>query len=614
VNAAKTRRRKGRPPSRVEVGQLDEPQPSGQRSGGGVNRSHLLLLLVVAALVFVFAPALRAPVALDDYPQRAMIEGTLIPHRSPFNLYALVDDGNRAAQLARGALPWWSDAALKVSFLRPLPSALIWFDYQQWGYGGFFPHVHSLLWWAVAVFATFQLFSQLFSHRAALVGAIIFALSPAHMLPILWLANRNALVTVAFGTWALAQHVQWRDNLTRRDGMRSLALWALTLLSGEYALGFTGYVLAIELFRRGDSRARRVLAVATYAVPALLYLMVRAALGYGVSGSGLYASPFNEPARVIANAPRALGTLLASLWCCVDEAWSTTASPEILAAAVAALALLLATAIHAACRRLDRVKRDHALWLLIGSLLALLPVLPARASTRFLGVAALGASAVVGIIIEAAWTDRRRLGQSNQRSVRGVPALGVIGSVIALGLTYAYGIESAQESHEFASSGAAAEEAFDRSLDFIRARGEERASTLVVLRGITPPTALTIPFMLHDAAPERFRALTETTGRITVARPGPTVLVITPVDGNSLLRYGTTDPTRAKGMHVDDAFSVPGMRVTVLAVSSDQEPLALRFDFERDLNDPSFHWLIEGANGFRDATIPPVGKQLNVGL
>jgi len=134
------------------------------------------------------------------------------------------------------------------------------------------------------------------------------------------------------------------------------------------------------------------------------------------------------------------------------------------------------------------------------------------------------------------------------------------------------------------------------------------------LRGVTPPTALTAPFMLRDVAPQRFRVLTETTARITVARPGPKVLVITPTDDGPLLRYGRDDPTRGSPMHFDEQFVVPGMRVTVLAVTDDQEPRALRFDFDQDLDDPSFRWLIEGANGFRDATMPPVGKQLNVQL
>jgi hypothetical protein len=67
-------------------------------------------------------------------------------------------------------------------------------------------------------------------------------------------------------------------------------------------------------------------------------------------------------------------------------------------------------------------------------------------------------------------------------------------------------------------------------------------------------------------------------------------------------------------MRVNEQFAVPGMRVTVLAVKEDQEPMALRFDFDQDLDDPSFHWLIEGADGFRDARMPPVGKQLNVQL
>ena len=94
--------------------------------------------------VFLNRAALRGPLALDDFMQRALIEGRPIPKRGPLNLYDFVANDNRTALLDQGAIPWWSDPHLTIRFLRPLPSALVWADHRLFGYAAFGPHVLSL--------------------------------------------------------------------------------------------------------------------------------------------------------------------------------------------------------------------------------------------------------------------------------------------------------------------------------------------------------------------------------------------------------------------------------------------------------------------------------------
>ena len=156
---------------------------------------YFAFAVVVALALASRLPSLRAPVALDDFTQRAMIEGKLTAHRAPWNLYDFVDTDNHAGLLDRGGVPWWNDTAeYKARFLRPLPSLLVWLDFQLAGYNGFLPHLHSLLWWAIAVFGAHALFRHLLGPRAALFCTAVFAVSPAHTVPIFWLANRNVLV------------------------------------------------------------------------------------------------------------------------------------------------------------------------------------------------------------------------------------------------------------------------------------------------------------------------------------------------------------------------------------------------------------------------------------
>ena len=324
--------------------------------------------LMVLAVV-VHGPALFSPLALDDYTQRAMIEGRLTPARGPANLFALTDDTNRASLFDRGVLPWWADANLKTKFLRPLPSALVWLDFKLSGYAGFYPHLHSFAWWAAAVLGAHVLFRRLFRSRTAYIATLFFALSPAHTVPIWWLANRNVLVTVAIGTWALAYHASWRESGRSRDALVTCLLWTATMLTGEYALCLAGYVIAIEIVRRDERLPRRLLGISAFAAPAGAYLIVHWALGFGVHGSAMYRNPIDDFGGYVGGAPRAIGILLGSAWLGIDETWSATASAETLAFLLASAAAAIAVAWRIAVRAMEAREQARATWLLIGSFL-----------------------------------------------------------------------------------------------------------------------------------------------------------------------------------------------------------------------------------------------------
>ena len=180
----------------------------------------------------------------------------------------------------RGVIPWWTDPRLVVCFLRPLPSALVWADHLLFGAHAVWPHLHSLLWWALGTFGVAVLLRRSFGLRAGLLGTLVFALAPCHAIPLVWIANREALVSTALGVWALVSYERWREEHRPRDGAASLLLFALATLAGEYTLGFVGYAVAIELTVRRQPIARRALGVLAFVVPVAAYLAVHLALGY----------------------------------------------------------------------------------------------------------------------------------------------------------------------------------------------------------------------------------------------------------------------------------------------------------------------------------------------
>src|SRR5436190_458026 len=359
----------------------------------------IVVLGALAAGAVANRAALRAPLEMDDVAQRAMIEGTLTPRRGPFNLYDFVADDNRAALMERGVIPWWSDPHLVTRFLRPLPSVLVWLDHRLFGYDAFGPHLLSLLWWVGAVLAAHMLYRRTLGPRPSLAATVVFALSPTLAIPLVWAANRNVIVTVTFGAFALALYTRWRDDRRRVQGIATAAAFTATALTGEYALCLVGYLVAFELCRRAEPALRRLTGVLPALVPFLLYSVARAALGYGAIASGFYRDPTADTSAYVDALPRAISALLAASWLGVD-----VLSPWLASNAFRAILLLGGGAVVVGTvwrAQRGRSAADHrgALWLACGSLIALLPLASTEPSRRLLGVAAIGVSGAVGVLL-----------------------------------------------------------------------------------------------------------------------------------------------------------------------------------------------------------------------
>ena len=327
-----------------------------------------------------------------------MIEGTLTPRRGPFNLYDFVSDDNRADLLARGAIPWWSDPHLVIRFLRPLPSALVWLDHRLFGYGAYAPHLVSLLWWAGAVLAAYALYRIVAGPRAALVGVVLFSFSPTLAIPLVWLANRDTLLTLTFGALALTCYVRWRRERRWRSGFATAAAFGASALTGEYALCLAGYLVAFELCHPKESYGRRLTGAVPAAVPLLLYALTHVALGYGTRGSGFYRDPITAPVEYLRALPRVLSALLAYSWLGADETASWVGSNPFPAVLLEGGAVLVLGTIWNTRR--DALSGGGGAWLASGSVLALIPLTTTEPSRRILGIAALGVSGALGVLIE----------------------------------------------------------------------------------------------------------------------------------------------------------------------------------------------------------------------
>jgi hypothetical protein len=561
------------------------------------HRSWTAGIVVLGALAtgaFVNRAALDASLDLDDFAQRAMIEGKLTPKRASFNLYDFISDDNRTALLDRGVIPWWSDPRLAIRFARPLPSVLVWLDHRLFGWDAFAPHVLSFLWWVAAVLAAHTLYRTAVERRPALVATAIFALSPTLAIPLVWLANRNILVTLTFGAFALALYVRWRNERLRILGLATAAAFGATALTGEYALCLVGYLVAFEVCRRGEPARRRVTGALPAAVPFVIYAAAHAALGYGAVGSGFYRDPIDNPTAYLQALPRAASTLFAAAWLGVDVTSSWLTSHALRTILILGGCALVVYTAWSAQRGRSGPDASGGSWLASGSVIALLPLAVTEPSRRLLGVVALGVGGAVGVLIDR---GLRRLRRPLQLS-----ALLVVAAVAGFIHLAAAPFQTRRLSRD------ALEDQTDSLRRFATVpRRAPSVDTTLVVRANYGLTVLSAPFILRDEAPKRWRVLSHTFAQTAAIRTSPSAIEIVQ-DNVPLFPLGTTGIVRTVPFTVGDVVEIPGMRATVLRIDDAGTPTNVRYEFDHDLDSSEVTWISEGRSGFSDIDPrPPLG-------
>jgi hypothetical protein len=568
---------------------------SVRRTGGlrAILRPAAVPLLALLALA-VRLPILTAPRYADDFNQLAMLEGTYPACPGPLNLYDFISDANRSPLMELGILPWWSHPHMELRFLRPLSSALLWLDWRVFGErGAFFGHVHSLLWWAASSWGVYRLLREGFARRVALIAAFVFAVAPCHAYPLTWMANREALVSTALGTFGLIAYVRWRERRRPFDGLASLALFAAAMLAGEYSLCFTGYVVAIEATRSGEPFRRRATGIACFAVPVLAYLATRHALHYGAFGTGYYHDPLRDFGAYAAAFPSRATVLFNSAWMGLDDGTSPGkygwAVAPIIAAVIAAL-------LRRVWADIDREDRRRLAWMFGGSILALAPVVAVGAMPRLLEISMIGVSGTIALLLDRVWFPR---------SPRPRRRADEWAEIFALLLGFTHLVHAPLDSWLMQRYLRDVAVSRDREMTWLHDKAIGKAM-VVIVRADYFSTVFASPLRLEPGTP--LRDLSFQSGRLLVVRSSAHELELVagskplfPVGSDDLIRNDDI-PVRA-----GDAVTLPGMRARVLDLRGDGTPRRVAFDFDCDLDDPSYLWVIEKGAAFHELKLPPPG-------
>ncbi|MFI5309530.1 MAG: hypothetical protein ACHQ53_19395, partial [Polyangiales bacterium] len=307
---------------------------------GGVvletKRARLIELAYAAAVavtlglgLHLFWPALKLGLFADDYVALAMLDGHFAAPRGSFDLFDFANGSavDVVALRRLGSVAWWAPDDFRVSFLRPLSSALWQIDRALFGKAFWAYHAHSFFAWALLVLAAATCYRRMLTPAVAAFATLAFALDESHHFSVLWLSNRGGIYAVAFGVLGLHAHLRYRAGGARAHALLSATAFCAALAFGEWALPMFGYLVAFELLATRDPLRVRVRALLPAGLPALAFLGLRALLGYGARGSGEYVDPAAEPAHFALALAQRVPVFVADMLANIPSGWWDGGSP-----------------------------------------------------------------------------------------------------------------------------------------------------------------------------------------------------------------------------------------------------------------------------------------------
>ncbi len=558
----------------------------------------------------IVAPSLATGLAVDDWLHFARATGRDPFHASRFELFEFVSGraGDLRILVETGIGPWFTFPGLRLSFLRPLSSALHVLEYGLWPSAPWAMHAVSIALYAALVLLAARLYRRLEGPAptapwTAGLAALMYAVAPGHGIPVGWIANRNAVLAAVFGVGAILAHDRWRRDGWRPGPWVAASSLALALASGESAIATVAYLVAHAVALDEAPARRRALALAPYAGVIAAWQLAYRGLGYGATGSGLYLDPLREPVVFASEAgQRLVALIVGSVATPPSDVVSFLSSSGV--RAFTALGLVVLAWVGWVLRPL--IQRDRAArFFAVGAVLAAVPICATFPSNRLLLFVDLGALGLVARLLTAL-SDRAPwlpAAASWQRPARALGALLWVVHVAA------------------APPLLAISACVPRLANALLAHVGRHVASPESLAGRTVVAVNSPSFLLNaygfmlprwgrDAAARLGRTLATGSDPVHVHRPDRFTLVIRPELG--FLREATTLLVRgpAHPMRVGETVDVGGMTAEVLELNAEGRPAEVRFRFERPLEDPSFYWVGFVGTAFEEIRLPEPGESM----
>jgi hypothetical protein len=588
----------------------------------------------VALGTWLFWPTLDAGLFADDYVALAMVDGRFSAPRRPLDLFDFANGSasDIAAAQRLGSIPWWAPDGFRIAFLRPLSSALWHVDRALFGDAVWAYHAHSIAAWALLVVAAGLCYRRVFTRGVAALSTLLFAIDHSQHFPVLWLSNRGGLYAIAFGVFGLCAHLRARaggGGGARAYAWLSALCFTVGLGFGEWALPMLGYVLAYELVGATDAPRARLRALLGSLGPGAIFMLARALLGYGAHGSGAYVDPAVDPLRFAGALVTRVPVLLADMMWNVPAAWWDNGSPwreRVLGwdlvgpatwsrlpgwpayhAALGALTVICVVALWRwTARGLHAAEARKLGFLSAGALLALLPVVGSFLSTRLTIGAFFGFAPLLALAL-------RRVARVLLDAPRvPLPRWSAAYAAAAL-LVYLHVLEPLQQDIGLQADALSVTTPWVRNAEIDPERLGEQRVFLLASREFT--TTFYFAYIWSYAGlplPRSVYPLSAAPTAHDVVRVADDTIEMRALGGAFLQSSGEfMFRDRALYARTGEQRGLPGMRVEI-ARARRGAPEALRFVFERSVDDPSYVFLAATQTGFARVKMPAVGRTLRV--
>jgi hypothetical protein len=522
--------------------------------------------------------------------------------RAPWDLFSFATVEHNHTLMEAGVFPWWTDHELVISFYRPLSSLTMWLDSVLWPNNRALMHLQSMVWFALLLAAVGATFRELsISPKHAALALLLYAVDDARSMPVAWLAQRNALVSIAPAVLALLCHHRLRSGGSKWLGLLGpLCLW-VGFQGGESALSICAYLLAYALvFDHGTLRAR-LGALVPYLVVVIAWRALYLYLGRGALHSGIYVDPGRDPVEFLRLLSQRLPILLlgqiglpfSDMW----EAYPLIAvwlKPVVLVFALCMLAMF-----YLLLRPLLREHRVLRFWLL-GALLATVPVCGVHPEDRMLTATGIGAmqlvSAYLWAILDGTYVHPTRW------------------TSIGAGIMVAVHLVFAPLTLPLRSFDIYTMERLMVHSDKTLPQGEEAKGKTLVL--VNPPLdvfAVYFPVFRgarHWTLPDHFRWLATGEADLTITRVDESSLALSPEGGflatASQVMFRRVDRRFA----LNEEIKLNGTTYKVVSLTEDGRPQQLLVHFDRPLESPDFAWRVWGKHEYLPFTPPAIGKSV----
>ena len=564
-------------------------------------------LIVFVVGMALAAPALTADFTADDHLHRLLVKddpGVPGLASRPFDLFVFAngDAATTRAIIDAGMFPWWTDPNLRLAFLRPVSSATHALDHALWPDSAPAQLAHNLVWHALVLALVWLVFRRFMAARwIAVLALALFAFDDARGPVVGWIANRNSLVALAIALPALLAHDRWRrDGWTRGRWLGPL-VFAVSLLAGESAIALCAYLAAHALWLDKGTWRERALALAPYIVIVVVWRIVYAKLGYGVTGSGVYLDPGHDPAAFgVAACGRVPFLVLSAL----ALPWSDFASfyavigvqgPMLVGAllGLGGMALGFARILYR-----DRVARFWG----TGMVLAAIPIASTFPADRLLGFVSIGAMGLVAQLLAAALEQRELLGDGKLRRIGGM--------VLAIALVLVNLVLSPPLLAMRSRSMVAVGKVLDRGDAGIPRDASITGKTVIAVNPPSDALAGYIQIMRASRGqphPAHLVWFATATTEIRVTRTDDRTLRIAPRDG--LLRFEIDQMMRdpkARPFASGQTYPAPNITFEIEETSAGR-PLVILARFAIPLDDPSLVWLVWTDRTYVPYAPPAVG-------